>query len=94
MSAVLPITPRGPSYNLPRATIIKSASDSGRCRGIDTRTKEEHYPGRPVNPGTDMPESAALNPQADPDRLEAATDQAIAVCGGDARRGKGADRCQ
>jgi hypothetical protein len=32
-----------------------------------------------------MPESAALNPQADPDRLEAATDQAIAASAGDAR---------
>jgi hypothetical protein len=32
-----------------------------------------------------MPQSAALNPQADVDRLEAATDQAIAACGGNAR---------
>ena len=48
MSAVLPITPRGPSYNVPRATII----DSGRCSEIDTRTKEEHFPRRLVNPGT------------------------------------------
>ena len=32
-----------------------------------------------------MPQSAAPNPQADPDRLDAATDQAIAACGGDAR---------
>jgi hypothetical protein len=32
-----------------------------------------------------MPESTALNPQADADRLEIAADQAIAVCGGDAR---------
>jgi hypothetical protein len=32
-----------------------------------------------------MPQSAAPNPQADADRLEAATDEAIAVCGGDAR---------
>ena len=32
-----------------------------------------------------MPESAAPNPQADADRLEAAADQAIAACGGDAR---------
>jgi hypothetical protein len=27
----------------------------------------------------------SANPQRDPDRFEAATDQAIAVCGGDAR---------
>ena len=32
-----------------------------------------------------MSESAAPNPQADADRLEAATNQAIAACGGDAR---------
>jgi hypothetical protein len=32
-----------------------------------------------------MPQSAAPNPQADADRLEAATDQAIKACGGDAR---------
>ena len=32
-----------------------------------------------------MPRSAAPNPQADADRLEAATDEAIAACGGDAR---------
>ena len=31
-----------------------------------------------------MPQSAAPNPQADANRLEAATDQAIAACGGDA----------
>jgi hypothetical protein len=33
-----------------------------------------------------MPQSAAPNPQADVDRLEAVTDQAIAACGGDARQ--------
>jgi hypothetical protein len=33
-----------------------------------------------------MPQSAAPNPQADTERLEAATDQAIAACGGDARQ--------
>ena len=32
-----------------------------------------------------MPHSAAPNPQAAADRLEVATDQAIAACGGDAR---------
>jgi hypothetical protein len=32
-----------------------------------------------------MPQSAAPNPQADANRLEVATDQAIAVCGGDVR---------
>ena len=32
-----------------------------------------------------MPQRAALNPQADADRLNAATDQAIAACDGDAR---------
>jgi hypothetical protein len=32
-----------------------------------------------------MPLAAEPNPQADADRLEAATDQAIAACGGDAR---------
>jgi hypothetical protein len=32
-----------------------------------------------------MPQSAAPNPQGDADRLEAATDQAIAASGGDVR---------
>jgi hypothetical protein len=32
-----------------------------------------------------MSESAAPNPQGDADRLEAATDQAIATCDGDVR---------
>jgi hypothetical protein len=32
-----------------------------------------------------MSESVGLNPQADADRIEAAADQAIAACGGDAR---------
>jgi hypothetical protein len=32
-----------------------------------------------------MPESAAPNLQSDADQLEAAADQAIAACGGDAR---------
>ena len=32
-----------------------------------------------------MSQSAAPNPQADADRLEAAADQAIAACGGDVR---------
>jgi hypothetical protein len=32
-----------------------------------------------------MQQSAAPNPQADADRLEAAADQAIAACGGDMR---------
>jgi len=32
-----------------------------------------------------MEQSAGPNPQADADRLEAATDQAIAACGGDVR---------
>jgi hypothetical protein len=34
-----------------------------------------------------MPPNAAPDPQADADRLEAATDQAIAACGDDARAG-------
>jgi stage V sporulation protein SpoVS len=41
--------------------------------------------GHQVNPEPFMPQSVAPDPQADADRLEAATDQAIAACGGDAR---------
>jgi hypothetical protein len=33
-----------------------------------------------------MPQSAGPNAKADVDRLETATDQAIAACGGDARQ--------
>ena len=36
-----------------------------------------------VNPEATMPQSAALYSQADAERLEAATDEAIAACGGD-----------
>jgi hypothetical protein len=32
-----------------------------------------------------MPEAPAPNPQSDADQLDAAADQAIAACGGDAR---------
>jgi hypothetical protein len=32
-----------------------------------------------------MPPDAAPNPRPEPDRLEAATDEAIAACGGNAR---------
>jgi hypothetical protein len=32
-----------------------------------------------------MPETTAPNPQSDADQLDAAADQAIAACGGDAR---------
>jgi hypothetical protein len=32
-----------------------------------------------------MPETPAPNPQSDADQLDAAADQAIAACGGDAR---------
>lgn len=54
--------------------------------GLTNRTKEEQYPGLPRQPGKpDMPQTAAPNPQADANRLEAATDQAIAACGGNAR---------
>jgi hypothetical protein len=45
--------------------------------------KENIIPSQPT--GLPMPQSTAPNPQADADRLEVATDQAIAACGGDAR---------
>jgi hypothetical protein len=37
------------------------------------------------NPVGNMPQDAVPNPPADADQLEAATDQAIAACGGNAR---------
>ena len=39
----------------------------------------------PANPGPIMSQSTAPESQADADRLEAAADEAIAVCGGDVR---------
>jgi hypothetical protein len=39
----------------------------------------------PVNPEPSLSESAAPNPEADADRLEAAADEAITACGGDPR---------
>jgi len=38
-----------------------------------------------VNTDNPMPEATAPNPQSDADQLDAAADQAIAACGGDAR---------
>ena len=66
---------------------------SGDCRfqnhleenQLTTRTKQEHYPGPPVNSGPIMSQNAVPESQTDADRLEAAADQAIAVCGGDVR---------
>jgi hypothetical protein len=40
----------------------------------------------PSQPGLLMPQSAAPNPQADAVRLDVATHEAIAACGGDARQ--------
>jgi hypothetical protein len=48
---------------------------------LTTRTKTEHYPGVQSTGYIDMP----ANAQPEPDRLEEATDQAIAACGGNAR---------
>jgi hypothetical protein len=52
--------------------------------GLTYGTKREHYPAS-NNPEAVMPQDAAPNPRAGADRLEAATDQAIAACGGGAR---------
>jgi len=38
-----------------------------------------------VNMNNPEPEATAPNPQSDADQLDAAADQAIAACGGDAR---------
>jgi hypothetical protein len=38
-----------------------------------------------VNTDNPMPEATAPNPQSDAEKLDAAADQAIAACGGDAR---------
>jgi hypothetical protein len=48
-------------------------------------TKREHYLGPPANPEPIMSQSTAPESQADADRLEAAADEAIAICGGDVR---------
>jgi hypothetical protein len=45
--------------------------------------QKENIMVRPT--GCSMPQSTAPNPQADADRLEVATDEAITACGGDAR---------
>jgi hypothetical protein len=46
-------------------------------------TKREHYPEPPQRGQAGV--SSNPHPEPDPDGLEAATDQAIATCGGDAR---------
>ena len=50
-----------------------------------TETKREHHPGLQSNPEPIMSQSTAPESQADAGRLEAAADEAIAVCGGDVR---------
>jgi hypothetical protein len=52
---------------------------------IDTKNKKRTWCPPKLNLETSMPHSAEPNPQADADALEAAADQAIAACGGDAR---------
>ena len=52
---------------------------------LTIRTKREHHLGPPVNPEPIMSQSTAPESPADADGLEAAADQAIAVCGGDVR---------
>src|SRR5260370_82657 len=49
---------------------------------LTARTTPEHYLGRTA---TAMPADRESQPRSEPDRLEAATDEAIAVCGGNAR---------
>ena len=52
---------------------------------LTTRTEQDHCLSPPVNPEPIMPQSPVPESQADADRLEAAADEAIAVCGGDIR---------
>ena len=52
---------------------------------IDKKNKRRTISRAILTPEPDMPQNAAPTPEADADRLEAATDQAIAVCGGNAR---------
>jgi hypothetical protein len=53
---------------------------SGQLTDIEQNANIRQSTRKPL-----MSQSAAPNPQVDADRLEAATDQAIAACGGDAR---------
>jgi hypothetical protein len=50
--------------------------------GLTVGTKQEQYPGH-RSQATAMPANPSHTPE--PDRLEVATDQAIAACGGNAR---------
>src|ERR1700685_488961 len=60
--------------------------ERGPVPTLTTRTKREHYlPKPPVNSKLITSQSPAPESQADVDRLEAAADEAIAVCGGDVR---------
>jgi hypothetical protein len=51
---------------------------------LTTGTKREQYPGLPQET-TAMPSDPDTQPAPEPDRLEVATDQAIAACGGNVR---------
>jgi hypothetical protein len=52
---------------------------------IDSKNKKRTISRAPVNPEPIMSQHTASESQADADRLEAAADEAIAVCGGDVR---------
>jgi hypothetical protein len=52
---------------------------------LTPREQNENIAGVQSTRKPAMPQSAAPNPQADADRLEAAADDAIAACGGDLR---------
>jgi hypothetical protein len=52
---------------------------------IDNENRKRTLSLPSVNPEPPMPQDAVPNLQADADQLEAATDQAIAACGGNAR---------
>jgi hypothetical protein len=53
--------------------------------GLTMRTKREHHPTRQSTWNPLMPQDAVPDLPAEADRLEAAADEAIAACGGNAR---------
>jgi hypothetical protein len=72
------------SLFIPKRTTRFSSGWKGAVPVLTIGTKREHYLGSSPIPEPVMSQSVP-NPQADADRLEAAADEAIAVCGGDVR---------
>jgi hypothetical protein len=76
-----------PSHFVPEVPNLEHGKNKV-CALLDTSQKQreqKRYPIRAIVVSTVMPANHESQQTSEPDRLEAATDEAIAACGGDAR---------